>query len=158
MGHSGAIITGINDVNDDPGSAGVDTLTRKERSDVMRRVRAKDTGPERVVRRLVSYLGFRYRLHGKKLPGKPDLVFSSRRSVIFVHGCFWHRHTRCALARIPKSRIAFWREKLEGNRRRDVVKQREIRRMGWKVLVVWECQLKHEQRLLRKLRSFLEGT
>jgi DNA mismatch endonuclease (patch repair protein) len=138
-------------------SQSVDTITSEERSAIMRRVRATDTGPERVVRRLVSSLGFRYRLHVANLPGKPDLVLSSRRSVIFVHGCFWHRHPRCPLARIPKSRVTFWRDKLEGNRRRDVLNHGRIRRMGWRILVVWECQLKDELRLLRKLRCFLEG-
>ena len=136
----------------------MDRLSRERRSWNMGRIPSCDTRPEIIVRSALHRLGFRFRLHGKVLPGKPDIVLPKWRHVIFVHGCFWHRHPRCSLARIPKSRVAFWRDKLEGNRRRDIVTRRAIRRMGWKVFVVWECQLKDEQRLLRKLRSFLEGT
>jgi DNA mismatch endonuclease (patch repair protein) len=97
----------------------MDTLSPQEHSERMARVRAKDTGPELVVRRIVHGLGFRYRLHADGLPGKPDLVFPRLRRLIFVHGCFWHRHSACALSRLPKSRLEFWGPKLEGNQRRD---------------------------------------
>jgi DNA mismatch endonuclease (patch repair protein) len=123
----------------------------------MGRVRSKDTGPELVVRRLVHAMGYRYRLHGKGLPGRPDLVFRSRGKLIFVHGCFWHLHKGCALARLPKSRTDFWLPKLEANRLRDAKTQRALRRAGWKVLVVWECQLKSEARTRDTLRRFLDA-
>jgi DNA mismatch endonuclease (patch repair protein) len=102
-------------------------------------------------------MGYRYRLHGKGLPGRPDLVFRSRGKLIFVHGCFWHLHKGCALARLPKSRTDFWLPKLEANRLRDAKTQRALRRAGWKVLVVWECQLKSEARTRDTLRRFLDA-
>src|SRR5450755_2355664 len=106
----------------------MDTLTPSERSERMSRVRAKDTKPELVVRRLTHRLGFRYRLHVGTLPGKPDLVFPKRRLAIFVHGCFWHRHSAaCLLTRMPKSRLDFWIPKLEQNRKRDLLNQRKLR-------------------------------
>ena len=135
----------------------MDTLTPTERSDRMSRVRSKNTKPEWTVRRLVQSLGFRYRLHSADLPGKPDLVFPARRRVIFVHGCFWHRHTaRCALARLPKSRLDFWQPKLEQNRKRDEKNVRRLRAAGWKVLTVWECQLGKEEILKARILKFLE--
>ncbi|WP_224242241.1 very short patch repair endonuclease [Hyalangium gracile] len=138
----------------------MDTLTPSERSARMSRVRYKDTKPELAVRRLVFSMGYRFRLHSKLLPGRPDLVFPGLKKVIFVHGCFWHRHPAktCALARLPKSRLDFWLPKLEANRRRDVVQQRKIRRMGWSVMVVWECQVRKLPALGRRLRGFLEGS
>ncbi|MFC3285988.1 very short patch repair endonuclease [Litchfieldella rifensis] len=137
--------------------AAMDTVSRSRRSQIMARVRAKDTKPEMHVRRLIHGMGYRYRLHARDLPGRPDLVFRSRRRVIFVHGCFWHRHPGCSHARIPKSRTEFWRTKLEGNRRRDVMNRIELRRLGWRSLVIWECQLKDEDDLRRKIRSFLDA-
>ncbi len=134
----------------------MDTLNPDERSERMRRIRAKDTSPEMVVRGFVHALGFRYRLHDKNLPGCPDLVFPSRRKVIFVHGCFWHRHNRCSFARLPKSRLDFWLPKLEGNRRRDVIKLRQLSRLGWKWLVIWECELRDPVRIMFKTLMFLE--
>ena len=115
----------------------MDTLTRAQRSERMARIRSRNTGPELAVRRLVYSLGFRYRLHGTGLPGKPDLVFASRRKVIFVHGCFWHQHPGCG--RQPKSRLEFWTEKLFQNRERDLRNQRKLRSLGWRILIVWEC-------------------
>lgn len=123
----------------------------------MSRVRNKDTKPEMLVRRLVHRLGFRYRLHRRDLPGCPDLVFSKRRKVVFIHGCFWHRHPdpNCRLARLPKSKLDFWIPKLEANRARDIRNQRALRELGWRCLVVWECELKHKERLENKLIAFL---
>lgn len=135
----------------------MDTLTPAERSERMGRVRAKDTKPEMLVRRLVHGMGYRYRLHLRDLPGIPDLVFPSRGKIIFVHGCFWHRHGTCRYTRWPKSKLEFWKPKLEANRRRDQVNQRALRRMGWKVLVVWECQIDDIERLRDRLGAFLEG-
>lgn len=112
----------------------------------------KDTGPELVVRRVVHSLGYRYRLHVRSLPGTPDLVFTRRRKIIFIHGCFWHRHPRCG--RLPKSNKRFWLDKLEQNRKRDLSNLRKLRRNGWKVLVIWECQLSPPL-LADKIISFL---
>ena len=134
-----------------------DTLSPTMRSERMSLIRSKNTGPEMVVRRLVHGMGYRYRLHGKGLPGRPDLLFPSRRRVIFVHGCFWHRHgdSACKLARLPKSRLDFWIPKLEGNKVRDMENRRKLRSMGWKSLVIWECQLKKPLPLARKISAFL---
>lgn len=135
-----------------------DTLSVAERSRRMAGVRSQDTRPEMTVRKLVHGMGFRYRLHSRSLPGCPDLVFAGRRKVIFVHGCFWHRHTAksCKLARLPKSRLEFWVPKLEGNRNRDRKIKLELHNGGWGILVIWECQLKNLASLSRRVRSFLE--
>ena len=134
-----------------------DTLSPRERSERMSRVRSTDTKPEMRVRRLVHGLGYRYRLHVRERPGTPDLVFPSRRAVIFVHGCFWHRHENCALARLPKSRLDFWRKKLESNTTRDAAQQERLRELGWRVLVVWECQLGDTTKLTDTIRHFLDN-
>ncbi len=135
----------------------MDTLTPKQRSERMSRVRSKDTKPELAVRRLIHGMGLRYRLHRRNLPGSPDLVFSSRRKVILVHGCFWHRHPGCKLARIPKSRTEFWIAKLEGNRTRDIKNQSLLAGLGWEYLVVWECQVRDNKKLKQLIRGFLLG-
>jgi DNA mismatch endonuclease (patch repair protein) len=122
----------------------------------MAAIRGKDTGPEMTVRRLLTAMGYRYRLHSRALPGRPDLVFSSRRAVVFVHGCFWHRHA-CLHGRVmPRTRRAFWRAKLEGNAVRDKRTRSQLRREGWRVLVVWECQLRDVDKLAAYLRAFLD--
>ena len=132
-----------------------DTLSAAERSERMSRVRSKDTKPEMAVRRLVHGLGYRYKLHDSSLPGKPDLVFPSRRKVIFVHGCFWHRHgARCPLTRLPKSKLDFWAPKLEQNRQRDQRNKRLLRAGGWRALTIWECQLAGD--LTKRITEFLE--
>jgi len=120
----------------------VDTLTPEQRQRCMTAVKGKDTTPEMVVRRLVHGLGYRYRLHVRGLPGTPDLVFVSRWKVINVHGCFWHMHQAkgCGRCRIPATRRAYWKAKLERNRLRDQRAERALRRMGYSVLTVWECQ------------------
>lgn len=135
----------------------MDTLSKDQRSERMRRVRAAHTKPEMIVRRLVHALGYRYRLHARDLPGRPDLVFRSRRKVIFVHGCFWHRHPdpACALARLPKSRQEFWGPKLEGNRARDEATVERLVGAGWDVLTIWECQLRDRDSLSSRVREFL---
>jgi DNA mismatch endonuclease (patch repair protein) len=120
-------------------------------------VRGANTKPEMKVRSIVHRLGFRYRLHVSKLPGKPDLVFPKLHKVLFVHGCFWHRHSGCSLARLPKSRLDFWKPKLEGNRRRDLRNLSRLRRAGWKVGVVWECELAKSDRLKTKIERFLDA-
>jgi DNA mismatch endonuclease (patch repair protein) len=134
----------------------MDTLDGQQRSARMSLVRAKNTKPELLVRRLVHGLGYRYRLHRRALPGTPDLVFPGRDKVIFVHGCFWHRHRGCALARMPKSRLEFWVPKLEGNAERDARDVRALRRLGWGVMTIWECQLRDMTRLENRIRRFLD--
>ena len=118
-------------------------------------VRSKGTAVEMTVRRIVHALGFRYRLHSSALPGNPDMVLPSKRAVIFVHGCFWHRHPRCKLARLPKSRLDFWVPKLEANRARDVRNIRKLRRAGWRPLVVWECELSDPTALKLRIKRFV---
>ena len=135
----------------------MDSLSPAERSSIMARVRSKNSRPELLVRKVVFGLGYRYRLHAKELPGRPDLVFRKRGKVIFVHGCFWHRHAGCSLARLPKSRLDFWLPKLEGNRKRDRRLKRELAKRGWKVLTVWECQVKNVERLRETVRRFLDA-
>ena len=133
----------------------MDTLSPEERSERMSRIRGKDSNPEMKLRRLIHGMGFRYRLHVRNLPGKPDLVFPRRRAVIFMHGCFWHRHEGCKLARLPKSKISFWKEKLETNRQRDLLNQELLREQGWHILVVWECQLNDTAKVSRIVGEFL---
>lgn len=132
-----------------------DILSVRERSERMRLVRSRDTKPEMQVRRMLHGLGYRFRIHYNKLPGKPDIVLPSRRKAIFVHGCFWHRHANCRHARLPKSRKDYWLPKLERNRVRDATTQRRLRRDGWSVMVVWECQLKNSERLAGRFKRFL---
>jgi len=125
----------------------------------MSHIRSKDTIPEMAVRRLVHGMGYRYRLHRRDLPGCPDLVFVTRRKVIFVHGCFWHRHTdsACKLARLPKSRLDFWGPKLARNRQRDLEKQEELRAAGWDFIVLWECQINNAASLKETIQAFLSS-
>lgn len=134
----------------------MDTLTPAERGERMRRIRARDTSPEMTVRSFVHALGFRYRLHDRGLPGTPDLVFPARHKVIFVHGCFWHRHNRCPLARLPKTRLDFWLPKLQANKRRDARARRALTALGWSSMVVWECELRHPFKVMFKTLMFLE--
>lgn len=124
----------------------------------MRLVRGKNTSPERQVRRLVHALGFRYALHRKDLPGHPDIVCARLGKIIFVHGCFWHRHAArgCRLARLPRSKLDFWLPKLESNRLRDQKNLRALRTLGWKILIVWECELSDRERIKNKISRFLE--
>lgn len=133
-----------------------DTRSPAQRSQIMASVGQRNTGPEWVIRRLLHAQGFRYRLHDKKLPGKPDIVFASRRKAIFVHGCFWHGHG-CAKGRAPKSRQDYWLPKLEANRRRDVEVLKQLQHIGWKSLVVWQCETKDLSALSEKLWVFLNA-
>jgi DNA mismatch endonuclease (patch repair protein) len=122
----------------------------------MSRVRGGDTGPEMAVRRIVWGLGYRYRLHVKDLPGSPDLVLRRLGKVIFVHGCFWHRHPRCRKSTMPKTRVAFWKDKFAKNVARDKRVLRQLRKGGWSAMIVWQCQLKHSDAVRERLREFLE--
>jgi len=134
-----------------------DRLTPAERSRLMGLVRGRDTSPERAVRKLATSLGYRYRLHSKKLPGRPDLVFPSLKKVVFVHGCFWHRHN-CRRGRsTPATRIEFWNEKFTRNVQRDKQVRRALRRDGWRSLVLWECRLTPRmlEKTAERLKRFL---
>ena len=134
----------------------MDRLAANERSELMSRVRAKNTRPEIAVRRLLHALGFRFRLHRSDLPGHPDIVLPRRRKVVFVHGCFWHRHPRCRKASTPQTRCDFWALKFKQNIERDKRQKRELKRMGWGVLVVWECETHNLGRLKDRIFSELE--
>jgi DNA mismatch endonuclease (patch repair protein) len=122
----------------------------------MSRVKSKNTTPEMAVRHLVFGMGYRYRLHDKRLPGRPDLVFSGRRKVVFVNGCFWHGHVGCRYARLPKSRVDFWRAKIEKNQARDRMNIASLESSGWKVITIWQCELKNIETLANKLYDFFE--
>lgn len=136
----------------------MDRLTPDHRSANMRRIKSTDTRPELAVRRLCHALGYRYRLHRKDLPGKPDLVFPSRRAVIFVHGCFWHQHPldTCSDSRRPKSNASYWNKKLERNVERDRKVIRDLEQDGWRVLVIWECQSR-DNGLATRITEFLDS-
>lgn len=131
-----------------------DKLTPERRSANMAKIRAKHTKPEMLVRRMVHGMGFRYRLHRKDLPGKPDMVFGPRRKVIFVHGCFWHLH-ECRDGRIPSSRRDYWEPKLRRNAERDAEQLAALQAAGWQVLTVWECETKDRAALENRLADFL---
>ncbi len=123
----------------------------------MSRVKSKNTTAEMAVRRLIFGMGYRYRLHDKRLPGRPDLVFVGRRKAIFVNGCFWHGHEGCRYARLPKTHLEVWRTKLERNRARDRANIASLAANGWKTLTVWECELKKSDFLATRLRDFIEN-
>ncbi|WP_152096129.1 very short patch repair endonuclease [Rhizobium dioscoreae] len=124
-----------------------DIFTPEKRSSIMSRIGGKDTGPEVRVRRVAHAMGLRYRLHKSTLPGTPDLVFKSRRTALYIHGCFWHRHEGCRLANSPRSNVEFWNAKFERNVARDIQVRRDMDVLGWKVVVIWECETKNLARL-----------
>lgn len=134
----------------------MDTFTKTKRSEIMAKIGPKDSKPELFVRKMVHGMGYRFRLHHKDLPGKPDLVFAGLRKIVFVHGCFWHRH-RCKRGALPSTRKKFWERKLEGNRERDRRNIRKLRHDGWQVLVVWECWCKRPNYVEDKLEKFLSS-
>jgi len=134
-----------------------DVYDAAKRSEVMRRVKGRDTGPEREVRRLVRALRAGYRLNRSDLPGKPDLVFAGRRLVLFVHGCFWHGHDCARGARTPKANRPYWTAKIGRNRVRDAAAARALREAGWRVETIWECELKDQARLNERLAALLRA-
>lgn len=133
----------------------MDKLSPERRSANMARIRSQNTGPELSLRKLIHGLGYRFRLHRNDLPGRPDLVFPSRKKVIFVHGCFWHHHTECGEGRVPGSRLEYWGPKLRRNQERDALAQSTLRQQGWRYLVVWECELKDMAAVLKSVKRFL---
>ena len=134
-----------------------DIVSGAARSKMMAAVRQKNTVPEMWVRRALHRMGYRYRLHSKDLPGRPDLVFPGRRKIIFVNGCFWHGHS-CRKGRLPKSNVEFWRAKICENRARDAKAIGELRGGGWEVCVVWQCEIGDQESLKGRLIGFLEST
>lgn len=133
---------------------GTDVYSREKRSEVMSKVRSFDTRPELVIRKHLHSLGFRFRLHRKNLPGKPDIVLTRHRAIVLVHGCFWHHHTHCRKSKLPVSNADFWRNKILRNVRRDKQNISELKRLRWRVLVIWECEIR-TARYMSKLKRFL---
>jgi len=133
-----------------------DVFSPAKRAQVMAQIKSRNTKPERMVRSLLHRMGYRFRLHRSDLPGKPDIVLPRYQAVVFVHGCFWHRHQDCKYAYTPKSRTEFWINKLELNRLRDQKNAEALRAQGWRVFVLWECELKSIEQVVQKLDSFLK--
>jgi len=133
----------------------MDHLTEQDRSSLMAKVKGKNTKPEMTVRRLIYAAGFRYRLHVKKLPGSPDIVFTSRKKAIFINGCFWHAH-ECRRNPIPKTRSQFWVDKFQRNKKRDIENVDKLKSLGWSILVIWECEIKKPD-ISKKIFSFLSS-
>jgi DNA mismatch endonuclease (patch repair protein) len=134
----------------------VDTIDPARRSRNMAKVRGKNTGPERLLRSLLHRMGCRFRLHDAKLPGKPDIVLPRRKAVIFAHGCFWHGHAGCRRAALPTTRAEFWAAKIAGNVMRDARVRAALEALGYRCLVIWQCEMKDVESLRQRLRDFLE--
>lgn len=132
-----------------------DIVDQATRSRMMSRIRNRDTAPEMAVRRELYRLGIRYRLHNGKLPGRPDIAISRLRTLIFVHGCYWHRHPGCRLAYTPKSNVEFWQRKLAGNAKRDTENQARLAELGWRIIVIWECEIRDRAILRERLARLL---
>jgi DNA mismatch endonuclease (patch repair protein) len=132
-----------------------DIFSKSKRSQVMSRIRGRDTKPEIAVRSILHGLGYRFRIHAKSLPGKPDVVLTKHRVVIMVHGCFWHRHQRCRYAYTPKSRVEFWRKKFLGNALRDQKVEKQLRMLGWRVIKIWECEVRSPKKLTVRVNRLL---
>jgi len=132
-----------------------DIFSVEERSLIMSRVKNRDTSPEKLVRGFLHKMGFRYRLHVKKLPGNPDIVLPRHKKIIFVHGCFWHGHKDCSRATRPTSNIEFWNKKIDGNMNRDAIIQKTLKSLGWKILIIWQCQTRDKKILLELLEKFM---
>jgi DNA mismatch endonuclease (patch repair protein) len=132
-----------------------DRLSSEERSRNMSRVKGRDTKPERLVRSLIHGMGYRFRLHRKDLPGRPDIVLPRFRKVVFVHGCFWHSHAGCPRAGRPTSNIEFWNAKIDRNIERDIAAQEALKQLGWDVAVIWQCEMRDEPALAKSLAAFM---
>jgi DNA mismatch endonuclease (patch repair protein) len=135
----------------------MDHVGPEARSAMMGRIKGADTRPEITVRKILHRLGFRFRLHKSDLPGKPDIVLPRWRVIVFVHGCFWHRHPGCGRASTPSTRVAFWRKKFAANMARDVAVQEMLRDLGWRVCVVWQCELTRLDQVGMRLATFIRG-
>jgi DNA mismatch endonuclease (patch repair protein) len=135
----------------------MDNLTKEKRSWNMSRIRSKETAPEIAFRKLIHRAGFRYRLYDKTLPGKPDLVLKKYRTVVFIHGCFWHHHKNCQRATRPKTHKKYWNAKIEGNVERDRKNVKVLKNAGWQVFIVWECELKDLEKVLQRFKDFVKS-
>lgn len=135
-----------------------DKFTPQKRSAIMAHVKNRNTAPELIVRKLLHRKGYRFRLHRKDLPGKPDIVLTKYRTVIFVHGCFWHSHPSCSRAARPQSNVEFWNEKLDKNQRRDALAYDKLESMGWRILVIWQCETKNLETLDTIIDAFFDNT
>jgi DNA mismatch endonuclease (patch repair protein) len=136
----------------------VDKISKQHRSWNMSRIKNRDTGPEMLVRKKLHEMGYRFRLHRKDLPGKPDIVLPKHKTIIFVHGCFWHRHPGCKYAYTPKTRAEFWSDKFENNTKRDQNSQAKLKEAGWQVGIIWECETIDPEILSSKLKRILLST
>lgn len=134
-----------------------DKFSQAKRSDIMSRVSGRDTLPERKVRSVLHRLGYRFRIHVHGLPGNPDIVLKRHKRIVFVHGCFWHGHKGCAKSKRPTTNVDFWNPKLDKNIKRDILVRKQLRELGWQVLVVWQCQTNDELKLRSKLLRFMTG-
>lgn len=134
-----------------------DTFSRQRRSEIMGRIRSTNTQPELIVRSLLHRAGFRFRLHSKSLPGKPDIVLPRYKTVVFVHGCLWHGHKNCRRGRRPKSNTHYWNRKIDLNLARDAANAGLLRKAGWSRIVIWECELRKPESVLKRVRTLLEA-
>jgi DNA mismatch endonuclease, patch repair protein len=135
----------------------MDIFSKTKRSWIMSRVHGKNTAPEVLIRSLLHRMGYRFRLDYKALPGRPDIVLPRFRKLIFVHGCFWHGHKNCHRATLPQTNIAFWTKKVKGNAERDLKNIRSLRRLGWKPLVIWQCEMRNLEKLERRIVKFISN-
>jgi len=133
----------------------MDNLTKEQRKLCMSRIRSKDTQPEKVVRKILTDLGWKYRLHNAKLPGKPDIVISKVKTIFFINGCFWHQHKGCKKQAMPKVNIKYWKNKLKRNVDKQKQDIKKLESDGWKVYIIWECQTKNEKTLIKKIQKVL---
>lgn len=133
-----------------------DIFSKTKRSEVMSKVTAKDTRPEIKVRKYLFSKGFRYRKNDKRFPGKPDIVLPKYKTVIFVHGCFWHHHENCRAAVLPRTNHEFWKDKMQTNVKRDKKNQRDLKKLGWKVIIIWQCQIKNRELFERKMKQVMK--
>lgn len=134
-----------------------DVFSKEKRSEIMSRIKGGNTKPELIVRSLLHRLGYRFRLHRKDLPGKPDIVLPRHKKVVFVNGCFWHGHEGCKRSSIPSSNTEFWETKIKKNIERDKTKIRELKRLGWKVLIIWQCRIKDTDKVIATLEKFMNS-
>ena len=134
----------------------MDVFSKGKRSQIMSRISGKNTKPEIIVRSLLHRMGYRFRLHDKNMPGKPDIILPKHKKVIFVHGCFWHGHRDCPRSKRPSTNVEFWNKKIDGNIERDNKNIKSLENLGWKTLILWTCEIKNQDILKHKLNSFLD--
>ena len=133
-----------------------DIFSKKKRSEIMSKIRATETKPEKIVRKFLFAKGFRFRKNVKSLPGKPDIVLSKYKTIIFINGCFWHGHKNCKAATLPQTRIKFWTDKITDNKKRDLKNYNDLTKSGWKVITIWQCQIKNKSIQERTLNHMME--